>query len=413
MRIELDTLSFVIVGHVDHGKSTLIGKLLYDTDSLSPDKIEEVQKASAEVGRATEFAYLLDHLEEERKQGITIDTTQVFFKTSKRRYVIIDAPGHVEFVKNMITGASQAEAAVLIIDAAEGVREQTRRHSYMLSLLGLNQVVVVLNKMDLVDFSKERFDTIKKDIEQFLESINIQSSIYIPISAIRGDNIANSSENMSWYKGPTFLESLDTLQNRQLPEEKPLLFPIQDVYKVGDKRINVGRVESGTIEKGIEIKILPTGQVTRINSIEKFLEKTEKAIAGECIGLTTTDSVFLDRGNVVCLPDMEPTLTNRIAANIFWMTKRDFGKDEKMTIRCATQETSCKIENINKRINSSTLELIEKNAEVLKNLEVGEVIIKTKKPVAIKSFNDVQELGRFVLVSDENTCAGGIITGVD
>ena len=409
----MDTLSFVIVGHVDHGKSTLIGRLLYDTDSLPPDKIEEVEKASAEAGRATEFAYLLDHLEEERKQGITIDTTQVFFKTSKRRYVIIDAPGHVEFVKNMITGASQAEAAVLIIDVAEGVREQTKRHSYMLSLLGLNQVVVVLNKMDLVDFSKECFNTIKKDIQEFLKSLNIESSIYIPISAIRGDNIANRSENMSWYKGPTFLESLDTLQNRQLPEDKPLLFPIQDVYKVGDKRINVGRVESGTIEKGIEIKIMSTGQITKVNSIEKFLEKPDKAIAGECIGLITADSVFLDRGNVVCLPNIEPTLTNRIAANIFWMIKRGFDKDEKMTIRCATQETSCKIESINKRINSSTLELIEKNAEVLKNLEVGEVIIKTKKPIAIKKFNDVQELGRFVLVSDENTCAGGIITGAD
>jgi len=409
----LDTLSFVIVGHIDHGKSTLIGRLLYDTDSLPPDKIEEVQKASADQGRETEFAYLLDHLEEERKQGITIDTTQVFFKTSKRRYVIIDAPGHVEFVKNMITGASQAEAAVLIIDVAEGVREQTRRHSYMLSLLGLNHVVVVLNKMDLVDFSEERFYTVIKDIREFLKSLSIESTLFIPISAIRGDNITRKSENMNWYRGLTFLESLDTLQNRQLPEDKPLLFPIQDVYKVGDKRINVGRVESGTIENGIEIKILPTGQVTRINSIEKYLEKPEKAVAGECIGLTTTDSVFLDRGNVVCLPNMEPTLTNRITANIFWMTKRGFGKDEKMTIRCATQETSCKIESINKRINSSTLELIEKNAEVLKNLEVGEVIIKTKKPIAIKNFNDVQELGRFVLVRDENTCAGGIITGLD
>ena len=409
----MDTLSFVIVGHIDHGKSTLIGRLLYDTDSLPPDKIEEVQKASADQGRETEFAYLLDHLEEERKQGITIDTTQVFFKTSKRRYVIIDAPGHVEFVKNMITGASQAEAAVLIIDVAEGVREQTRRHSYMLSLLGLNHVVVVLNKMDLVDFSEERFYTVIKDIREFLKSLSIESTLFIPISAIRGDNITRKSENMNWYRGLTFLESLDTLQNRQLPEDKPLLFPIQDVYKVGDKRINVGRVESGTIENGIEIKILPTGQVTRINSIEKYLEKPEKAVAGECIGLTTTDSVFLDRGNVVCLPNMEPTLTNRITANIFWMTKRGFGKDEKMTIRCATQETSCKIESINKRINSSTLELIEKNAEVLKNLEVGEVIIKTKKPIAIKNFNDVQELGRFVLVRDENTCAGGIITGLD
>jgi len=192
----MDVLSFVIVGHVDHGKSTLIGRLLYDTDSLPPDKIEEIKKASAEAGRDTEFAFLLDHLEEERKQGITIDTTQVFFKTDKRRYVIIDAPGHVEFVKNMITGASQAEAAVLIIDVAEGVKEQTRRHSYMLSLLGLSQVIVVLNKMDLVDFSQERFGDVRKDAGGWLKSIDIEPIYYIPISAIKGDNITGKSKNM-------------------------------------------------------------------------------------------------------------------------------------------------------------------------------------------------------------------------
>ena len=407
------TLSFVIVGHVDHGKSTLIGRLLYDTDSLAPDKIEEVKKASAEAGRETEFAYFLDHLEEERKQGITIDTTQAFFKTDKRRYVIIDAPGHVEFVKNMITGASQAEAAVLIVDVAEGVKEQTKRHSYMLSLLGLHQVIVVLNKMDLVDFAQERFNTIKKDVAEWLKSINIEPIFCIPISAIKGDNIAKKSENMDWYTGPTFLESLDTLQNRLPAEDKPLLFPVQDVYKIADKRINVGRVESGVIAKGIEVKILPTGQLTSVNSIEKFLEKTDKAVASECIGITTADSVFLERGNIVCLPGNEPILTDKIAANIFWMTKRDFVKDQKLTIRCATQQTSCKIESINKRINSSTLEVIEQNAKVLKNLEVAEVIIKTKKPLVIKDFNDVQELGRFVLVQNENICAGGIITVVD
>jgi sulfate adenylyltransferase large subunit len=406
----MDVLSFVIVGHVDHGKSTLIGRLLYDTDSLPPDKIEEVQKASAKAGKETEFAYLLDHLEEERKQGITIDTTQVFFKTDKRRYVIIDAPGHVEFVKNMITGASQAEAAILIIDVTEGVKEQTRRHSYMLSLLGLHQVVVVLNKMDLVDFSQNRFETVKKDAHRWLKSINIEPTLFIPISAIEGNNITGKSENMNWYTGPTFLQSLGTLENRQPPEDKPLLFPIQDIYKIGDKRINAGRVESGFIEKGTEIKILPTGQTTSVNSIEKFPEDTDKAIASECIGITTADSVFLDRGNIVCLPGNEPSLTDRIPANIFWMSKRDFGKNQKLTMRCATQETSCKIESINKRINSSTLEIIEENAEVIKNLEVGEVIVKTKKPLAIKDFNDVQELGRFVLVHDENICAGGIIT---
>ena len=406
----MDVLSFVIVGHVDHGKSTLIGRLLYDTASLPPDKIEEIKKASANQGKRTEFAYLLDHLEEERKQGITIDTTQVFFKTDKRRYVIIDAPGHVEFVKNMITGASQAEAAVLIVDVVEGVKEQTKRHSYMLSLLGLRQVVVVMNKMDLVDFSQDRFETVKKDALKWLESINIEPNLFIPVSAIEGDNIAGRSEKMNWYTGPTFLESLDTLENRQPPEDKPLLFPIQDVYKIDDKRMSVGRVEAGVIEKGTEIKILPSGEVTNVNSIEKFLEDTDKAVASECIGITTTDSVFLERGNIVALPGSEPVLTDRISANIFWMSKQEFSKNEKLTIRCSTQQTSCRIEAINKRINSSTLEVVAENAEVLENLEVAEVIIKTKKPMAIKQFNNVQELGRFVLVRDENICAGGIIT---
>jgi sulfate adenylyltransferase large subunit len=409
----MDVLSFVIVGHVDHGKSTLIGRLLYDTSSLPPDKIEEIKKASAGQGRRTEFAYLLDHLEEERKQGITIDTTQVFFKTPKRRYVIIDAPGHVEFVKNMITGASQAEAAVLIVDVVEGVKEQTRRHSYMLSLLGLHQVVVVLNKMDSVDFSQDRFEAVKKDADEWLKSINVEPMLYIPISAIEGDNVTGKSENMSWYTGPTFLNSLDTMQNKQPPEDKPLLFPIQDIYKIEDKRINAGRVEAGAIAAGDEIKLLPTGQVTKVASIERFLEQRDKAVASESIGMTTTDSVFLDRGNIVCLPGEEPVLTDRVSANIFWMTKRDFGKDMKLTIRCSTQETSCKIEAINKRINSSTLEVVAENSDVLKNLEVAQVVIKTKKPVAIKDFNDVQELGRFVLVHDENICAGGIITHVD
>ncbi|MHC5060158.1 MAG: sulfate adenylyltransferase subunit 1 [Planctomycetota bacterium] len=408
-----DVLSFVIVGHVDHGKSTLIGRLLFDTESLPPDKIEEIKKASGGKGRRTEFAYLLDHLEEERKQGITIDTTQVFFKTPKRRYVIIDAPGHVEFVKNMITGASQAEAAVLIVDVAEGVKEQTRRHSYMLSLLGLNQVVVVLNKMDMVDFSQERFEAVRKEADEWLKSIDIEPMLYIPISAIDGDNVTGKSENMSWYDGMAFIESLDTMQNKQPPEDKSMLLPVQDVYKIDDKRINVGRVEAGAIATGDEIKILPTGEVTKVASVEKFLEERDKAVASESIGMTTADSVFLDRGNVICFPGNEPVLTDTVSASMFWMTKRDYEPGMKLAIRCATQETSCKIEKINKRINSSTLEVIDEDSDVMKNLEVAQVTIKTKKPVAIKDFNDVQELGRFVLVHDENICAGGIITHVD
>ena len=407
-----DTLSFVIVGHIDHGKSTLIGRLLYDTDSLPADKIEEVKKVSADQGKKTEFAYLLDHLEEERKQGITIDTTQVFFKTNKRCYTIIDAPGHVEFIKNMITGASHAEAAVLIIDVKEGVKEQTKRHSYILSMLGLKQVIVVVNKMDLVDFSTEHFEAVKQNVQKWLRAVDIAPLFYVPISAIRGDNIAVKSENMDWYTGPTFLESLDALQNMLPTEDKSLLLPIQDVYKIQDKRISVGRVESGVIKKGAEVKVLPGGHVTSVRSIEKFLKDTDTAIAGECIGLTTAEAVFLERGNVLCLPGSEPILTDKIAANIFWMSRNDLTKNQKLTIRCATQEMSCKVVSIDKRIDSSTLELLDTDGNTLKNLEVAEVIIETKKPVVVKNFNDVQELGRFVLVQDQNICASGIITSI-
>ena len=404
------TLRFVIVGHVDHGKSTLIGRLLYDTDSLPLDKIEELRKSSQDLGRETEFAYLLDHLEEERQQGITIDTTQVFFKTDKREYVIIDAPGHVEFVKNMITGASQAEAAVLIVDAKEGVKEQTKRHAYILSLLGLNQVIVVINKMDLVDFGEEVFNNVKKDVEKFLDSINIKFELCVPICALEGDNVAKKSDSMGWYNGPTFIESLDTLKNREPPEDKPLIFPVQDVYKIGDKRIAAGRVEAGTIQAGQEIKVLPKHKVTTVKSIEKFLEHADRAYPGESIGIMTEDSLFLNRGAVVCALKNEPVLTDSFEASIFWMSKEEFKKDEKITIRCATQETTAKVEGINHRMDSSTLEILEQDADILKNLEVGQVVIKTKKPIVVKSFNNIKELGRFVFVRDDNICAGGIIT---
>ncbi|MFI4910581.1 MAG: sulfate adenylyltransferase subunit 1 [Sedimentisphaeraceae bacterium JB056] len=404
-----NVLSFVIVGHVDHGKSTLIGRLLYDTGTLNPDKIEEMKKMSSQQGRDTEFAYLLDHLEEERKQGITIDTTQVFFKTDKRRYVIIDAPGHVEFVKNMITGASQAEAAILIIDANEGVKEQTKRHSYMLSMLGLKQVIVVVNKMDLVDHSEDKFNSICKDAGEFLGSIDVSPTMYIPMAALKGDNIANRSANMGWYKGLTFLESLDTLENSKPASDKPLMLPVQDVYKIDDKRINAGRIEAGELASGEKVKILPGGFKTKIKSIEKFLENPQQATAGECIGFITEDSLFLDRGDIVCRENKEPTITDTFTARVFWMSRKPLQAGERLLLRCATQEQKCSIEQISRRINSSTLELIEENAKSLENLEVAEVTIKTKKPICIKDFNEVQEMGRFVMVRDENIVAGGII----
>ena len=406
----METLKFVIVGHVDHGKSTLIGRLLYDTGSVSPDRLEDIKKTSKEQGKEIEFAYLLDHLEEERQQGITIDTTQVFFKSQKRRYVIIDAPGHVEFVKNMITGASQAEAGVLIVDAKEGIREQTKRHAYILSMLGLKNVMVVFNKMDLVGFKEEAFNVLMKDTKDIMDSINISVKLYIPISAIKGDNVAQRSKNTKWYKGPTILESLDLLEGKVFQQKKSLIFPIQDVYKIESKRIAVGRIESGMIKVGQKITILPGGKTTKVKSVEKFMEKVNSASFGENIGITTEDPVFLNRGNVLCEDEKDLSMTDRFSANVFWLSRKDFDINEKLIIRCATQEITCKVERIINRIDSSTLKVVEKEAQVLKNLEVGEVEIKTKKPIAIKKFNEAQELGRFVFVRGDNICAGGIVT---
>ncbi|MBN3041159.1 MAG: 50S ribosome-binding GTPase [Candidatus Omnitrophica bacterium] len=408
----METLTFVIVGHIDHGKSTLIGRLLYDTNSLSGDKIDEIKKTSKDLGRQTEFAYLLDHLEEERQQGITIETTQVFFNTDKRKYVIIDAPGHVEFVKNMITGASHAEAAVLIIDAKEGVKQQTKRHAYILSLLGIKQVITLINKLDLTGYEQKVFDSLVEEISIFFKTIGLSCSYFIPCSALSGENIVQKGQKAVFYQGPSFLEALDSLESRPKLSSAELIFPVQDVYKNNDKRIIAGRLESGKLCQGQHIKIMPHEQVTSITAIEKFPGNIACAQPGESIGITTADSVFSDRGDIICAKDSRLQFQNVFSANIIWLSKRNFLKDEKLTIKCSTQSTPCKISRIIKKIDSSTLEVIKEDAQDLKNLEVATVEIQTKKPIAIKNFDDIQELGRFVLVRDENTCAGGIVTSL-
>ena len=407
----MENMNIVFVGHVDHGKSTLIGRLLYDTNSLPKDKVEEVKKTCEALGKDMEFGFILDHLQEEREQGITIDTCQIFFKTLKRNYVIIDAPGHVEFIKNMITGASQAEAAILIIDANEGVKEQTKRHAYILGMLGLKQIIVLINKMDLVDYKEERFNEVKQDIALFFKKLNLKPAYTIPVAAKYGENIAKESKKMIWYKGKTFLSCLDTFKIKEKSSDKTLRFPIQDAYKVDDKRIFAGRIESGTIRQGDEITILPQNTKTKVKSVEKFLEKPTIAEAGESIGITTEDPLFIERGNVVCKGSL-PMVTDRIKANVFWMSKKDFNINEMITLKIATQEVSAKIEKIEKKINSSTLEEIKEDIDTLRNNEAGTMIIKTLSPIVADDFNYVPELGRFVFEKNMITCAGGIITHI-
>ena len=411
--MEKTTLRFAIVGHVDHGKSTLIGRLLYDTDSLPKGKIEEIEAVCRQLGRELEFGFILDHLQEEREQGVTIDTTQTFLRTGTRDYVIIDAPGHREFVKNMITGASQAEAAVLIVDVNEGIGEQTKRHAYILNMLALKQVIVVMNKMDVVGYEQNGFEEVKKDLLEFLGQIRISPAYVIPISAKEGDNVANRSDKADWYEGPTLLEALESFKAMQSLNDKPFRFPVQDVYRFDDRRIIAGRIESGVVETGDEVMVLPSGEKTKVKSVEVYPRKREKAESAESIGLILQDQLFVDRGDVIVKPHEKPRLLDKIPGHVFWMDAKPFGKNERVVFRCSTQERRCGIERITRVLDSSTLEVLRTEAEGMENREVADVSISLESPAVIEDFNDIPALGRFVLERDKRVCAAGVVTGLE
>jgi small GTP-binding protein len=405
---EAQALPIVIVGHVDHGKSTLIGRLLYDTQSLPLDRYTEIQKTSEMLGKRVEFAFVMDCLEEERSRGITIDTTQTFFKTPKRRYVIIDAPGHKEFLKNMITGSSQAEVAVLIIDSFEGVRDQTKRHAYILGLLGLKQVCVLLNKIDLVDYSKDKFEALKREITDFLRQLNIRPTFVLPISAIHGDNVATPSEKISWFAGPTVLEALDTFEELKVGE-KPLRFPIQDIYPIDGEKILVGRVEAGDLKAGQTLFLLPENRKVTVKSIRKFLsDDVTTASFEESIGISLKGRPRVRRGQILSA-DLSSKISDKITANIFWMDPSGFHKGDPLLFRCVTQEVPCRIERINKKFDPASMELMEQDASSIQGAEVADVLIQLEKEVVADPFNEIPEMGRFVLEKDGRPVAGGII----
>jgi sulfate adenylyltransferase large subunit len=395
---------------VDHGKSTLIGRLLFDTGSIPEDKIAEIRQICQALGKEFEFGYILDNLEEERDQGITIDTTQIFFNSEKRQYVIIDAPGHVEFIKNMITGASQADAAVIIIDAEEGVQEQTKRHAFILSMLGMKNVIVLINKMDRVGYDEGHFTSVKNACMNFLNEIGLEATHSIPISASKGDNVATKSASISWYQGPTVLEALDSFEIQSTFQKAPLRFVVQDIYNFS-KRIIAGKVVRGTIRQNDTVTVLPSGEKTQVRSLEEYLKNPDFAETGKCIGITTADKVFCDRGYVFSDPHDMPAVTRQFKANIFWMDKIPGKKGQPIILRCSTQEVYSKITAIHTIINSSSLEIMGSEMDEIKNREVAQVTITTESLVIIEPYTKTPELGRFVLVKD-NVSAGGIITEV-
>ncbi|MCB2294738.1 sulfate adenylyltransferase, partial [Clostridium algoriphilum] len=386
---------------------------LYDTKSLPEGAIDKVKRIAKETGKPFEYAYLLDAFEEEQKQGITIDTTSLQFHTDMRDYVIIDAPGHVEFLKNMITGAASAEAALLIIDAKEGIQEQSKRHGYILSLLGIKQVCVVVNKMDLIDYSQEKFDAIKNEMNAFLKNLNVHPMSYIPISAFYGENLTSKSEKLSWYKGETVLEALDLFTQEEGLEAKPLRFPIQDVYKFDDRRIIAGRIEAGSLNVGDEILISPSNRTTKVKSIEAFVEKdrVETVSAGMSVGITFEDEFFNKRGEVISHKKNAPIVADIFKTNIFWMGKNNFIKGKKYKIKLVTQEVECEVVAFNKVIDASTLGTYVNALEVKTN-DVADVTIRTKEKICFDRFSDNQNTGRFVIVDGYDVSGGGIISGV-
>lgn len=410
MRELKENLKIVVVGHVDHGKSTVIGRLLHDTNSLPQGAIDKVKNIAKETGKPFEYAYLLDAFEEEQKQGITIDTTQIQFHTKTRDYVIIDAPGHKEFLKNMITGAAHAEAALLIIDAKEGVQEQSKRHAYMLSLLGIQKVYIIINKMDLVGYSETTYKLVKKEMEAFLSELDIKPLKYIPISAFYGENILKSSSEMKWYKEECLLDAMDIIETEKSLEGKSLRFPIQDVYKFDDRRIISGRIESGTLKVGDQISIYPEGKTTQVKTIEYWADrdKTDKITAGQSVGITVTDEFFNKRGEVITHISDQPLISNTFRASVFWMGKNPLVSGKEYKIKLATQEVTAEIIDIVKVIDASSLEKGKKADKINLN-DVAEVIISTKEKVAFDLFNHSHITGRFVIVDGYDVAGGGII----
>lgn len=407
----METVKLVLVGHVDHGKSTLIGRLLYETKSIPENKYEQIKKVCETQADGFEFGYILDAFEEERNQGVTIDVAQIYFQTKKSNFLIIDAPGHKEFLKNMISGASSADAAIILIDAKEGIREQSKRHAYILSFLGIKNVIIVINKLDLINYSQDVFNKLKNDYTVFLNKLNIKPDTFIPVSAKFGDNITKHSLKLKWYDGMTFIETLEKIKIAQLPVDKGLRFNVQDVYKFDHRRLIAGRIEAGKLHQGEKIIFWPSGKETIVKSIESWPENdtiTTSALNGS-VAITLQDPLFIERGELISTKENQPIVTNEFQASILWMGRNSLLVDKTYSLRLLSQKVNCTIIKIDKKINSSTLEILDDNNKVNNN-EVAEVVIITENPITFDRFRDLQSTGRFVLIDDKIVCGGGIIS---
>ena len=410
----LERMPIVVTGHVDHGKSTIVGRLLADTGSLPEGKLDAVRTNCERNAKPFEYAFLLDALKDEQAQGITIDSARVFFKSTRRHYIIIDAPGHIEFLKNMVTGAARAHAALLVIDAREGIRDNSRRHGYLLSMLGIRQIAVIVNKMDLVGFDRIVFEKIQSEFSAFLRQLQIEPSAYIPVSGFHGDNIVSRSAALGWFRGPTVLEALDAFTTERPAVDLPFRMPVQAVYKFtqqsDDRRIVAGTIDTGRIRIGDQVVFYPSGKKSRVKSIEAFNRPPrDEAGAAQSAGFTLDEQIYITRGELAAVAgERAPLVSTRLRVNLFWLGRSPFSKHKEYALKLGAARVPMRLEQVHRVIDAVELATAEDRDQVDRH-EVAECTLALNRPLAFDLAADLSATGRFVIVDNFEISGGGII----
>jgi len=411
-------VNLVVIGHVDHGKSTTVGRILYNTGKLTEKQLGDLKKLAAEMGKpGFEFAFVMDKVKEERERGVTIDLSYQEFETPKYYFTIIDAPGHKDFVKNMITGTSQADAAVLVVSAnpGEGVMEQTKEHVFLAKTLGVAQLIVALNKMDMAKYDEKRYGEVKADIEKLLRTIgfDITKVPVIPISAWEGENINTASAKMPWYKGPTLLAAFDLLSPPVKPTNLALRMPIQDVYTItGIGTVPVGRIETGIMKVNDKIIVMPSGKVGDVKSIEMHHEQMPQAEPGDNVGINVRGLTKEDmrRGDVIGHPNSPPSVVKEFTAKIVVLnhpTVITVGYSP--VFHCHTAQVSCKIKEIKKKIDPKTGLTLQEKPDFIKAGDVAEVVVEPLQPFCIEKYSDFPQMAKFAIRDMGRTVAAGMV----
>ncbi|MFQ3332342.1 MAG: sulfate adenylyltransferase subunit 1 [Thalassomonas sp.] len=414
--LDMELLRFTTAGSVDDGKSTLIGRLLYDSKAIFEDQMELLEETSKQRGEeGVNLALLTDGLRSEREQGITIDVAYRYFATPKRKFIIADTPGHIQYTRNMVTGASTANLALLLVDARHGVIEQTKRHAFIASLLQIPHIAVCINKMDLVDHSKDAFDKIKKDFEDFATKLEIKDVRFIPISALNGDNVVDRSENMDWYEGSTLMHLLENIHIGSDQNHVDCRFPVQFVVRPQSKehpdyRGYAGRIEGGVFKPGDEVTVLPSGFTSKIKSIDTFNGPIEEAFSPMSVCITLTDDIDISRGDMLVRANNKPTVEQDVDVMICWMHDKKLIPRGKYTIRHTSQTARCIIKEVKYKMDINTLHRNEEDREIGLN-DIGRITIRTTKPLFFDSYRRNRNTGSIILVDEatNETVAAGMI----